>query len=87
VNSQQIFWFIASAFGLWLAVHCPRAAMRQLQSGIARGLDATASEERSYERSSQPIGFWSTIGATFLAGAMGLLFVLYGITMIFGGEA
>ena len=84
MSNEQIFWLFGTAFGLWLAVHCPQAAVREFRAGSARGLDAGASRERSYDRERQPFGFWLTVILTFLAGLMGVIFVAMGIAVMWG---
>ena len=42
------------------------------------------SEERRFDRELQPLGFWFTIFATVLAGAMGAIFAGIGIFRILG---
>ena len=59
-------------FGLVLAIHCPRAAYREYRSGIAEGFDR-------HPRTESPGLFWVTIGFTFMAGVMGLAFIVFGI--------
>ena len=41
-------------------------------------------EERQFDRELQPLGFWFTILATFLAGVMGAIFACIGIYIILG---
>jgi hypothetical protein len=71
-----------AAFGAWLMVHCPRAAIREFRSGIAKGLNPASHLPRDFLRASEPIGFWLTIAGTSLASLMGLFFFVYGIATI-----
>lgn len=64
------------AFGCLLVVHCPRAALREYRSGVARGRSG------DYPRQTMPIHFWATIIATAAAGLFGVSFVLFGIGML-----
>jgi len=78
VSRDQIFWVFGAAFGAWLMIHCPRAAVREYKRGVAEGLNP-------FPRDVDPVGFWVTIVGTFLAGVMGLFFFLFGIVAIFAG--
>jgi hypothetical protein len=69
----------AIGFGLLLAIHCPRAAVREFRNGIAEGGHGT------YSRISNPIAFWVVIATTFAAGIMGVFFVLFGIVLAIYG--
>jgi hypothetical protein len=64
-----------TAFGLWLLWHCPRAAIRELRTGLAEGVFA------DYPRDGDPARFWMTISLTFSAGALGLILALFGLAL------
>jgi hypothetical protein len=64
------------AFGTALAVHCPRAALREFRAGIARDIRI------DHHRIDRPVRFWASIVATFAAGAMGIFFVIFGVVMM-----
>lgn len=76
VVSNSILWALIGAFAGWLMIHCPRAALREYRNGVARGT------RRNFARQVHPTGFWLTIGATFLAGLMGLIFFLLAIAAV-----
>jgi hypothetical protein len=73
MNRDLILPLALIAFGGWMAWHCPRAARRELHAGVAEGLG-------SYRKSDEPLAFWITITLTFAAGALGLLFLIAGVT-------
>jgi hypothetical protein len=79
MSSHTVFWIFGIAFGVWLAVHCPRAAIRELKSGIAVG------RYGEYPRGNRPCYFWTTVVVTFLAGVMGVFFVAFGVAAIATG--
>jgi hypothetical protein len=85
VSKDQIFWIFGAAFGAWLMVHCPRAALREYRNGIAKGLNPATYVQRDFAREVQPIAFWLTIVATVLAGLMGMFFFVFGIASIVMG--
>ena len=72
-------WAFGAAFGAWLMIHCPRAALTEYRNGIAKGLDPRSHNPKDFVRVIQPLGFWLTIVGTFLAGLMGLCFFLISI--------
>jgi hypothetical protein len=79
--SQNIFSALVFIVGgVAFAFHCPRAAVREFRSGTARG--GGFGGVTKYNRSTNPTGFWIVIVGTFLAGAMGLLFVMYGASLL-----
>lgn len=79
MSNQSIVYAIMAAFGAWLMIHCPRAALREYRNGIAKGLDRRSHNPQDFVRVTQPVGFWLTIVGTFLAGLMGLCFFLISI--------
>jgi len=83
MSKDQLIGIFMAAFGGWLMIHCPRAAVREFRSGVAKGLNPATQLQRNFVRQAHPIGFWLTIISTFLAGVMGLFFVLVGILAIF----
>jgi len=85
VSKEQLFGLLMATFGVWLAVHCPRAAIREFRSGLAKGLNPSTHMQRDFAREAEPIGFWLTIVGTFLAGVMGLFFFVFGVATIFVG--
>lgn len=85
MSNQSIVWAIMAAFGAWLMIHCPRAALREYRDGIAKGLDPRSHTAWDFVRVVNPVGFWLTIVATFLAGLMGLCFFLFGIAFFIYG--
>jgi hypothetical protein len=87
MSSESIFWTCGAAFGAWLMIHCPRSALREYRSGIAKGLNPTSHIRQDFVRRRNPVGFWLTIVFTFLAGLMGLGFFLFGIAFIILVEA
>jgi hypothetical protein len=66
-------------------IHCPRAALREYRNGVAKGLNPASHTPRDFARKVDPVGFWLSIAATFLAGLMGLFFFLFGIASIIYG--
>ena len=80
--SHLVFGILMSAFGLWMAIHCPRAAIREYRASIAHGLDTDAKHERYYDRETEPLGFWFTILGTALAGVFGLIFFVVGVSVL-----
>ena len=85
MSRDQIFWVFGAAFGAWLMIHCPRAAVREYRRGVAEGLNPATRTQQDFPRDADPVGFWVTIVGTFLAGVMGLFFFLFGIVAIFAG--
>ena len=85
MSSESIFWMFGAAFGGWLMIHCPRAALKEYRDGAAKGLNPVSHGPLDFTRKAQPLGFWLTIAATFIAGLMGLLFFLFGIAQIIYG--
>jgi hypothetical protein len=82
MSKDHLFGIFASAFGIWLMVHCSRAGIRELRSGVARGLNPVTQVQREFVRKADPVGFWVTIIVTFLAGFMGFFFFAFGIVEI-----
>jgi hypothetical protein len=72
----QIALFLAGGGGL--ALHCARAGVRELRSGIAKGLTGT------YPRSSAPLGFWTVIAGDWIAALLGLVFFCVGVAGLAG---
>jgi len=60
-------------------IHCPLSAWKEYRNGVAKGLDLASHTPRDFAREVHPIRFWLTIIVTFLAGLMGLCFLLVGI--------
>ena len=85
MSNDSIFWAFGAAFGGWLMIHCPRAALREYRDGIAKGFNPVSHAQLDFTRKANPAGFWLTIAATFLAGLMGLFFFLFGIAPIIYG--
>ena len=85
VTKDQLFWIFGAAFGAWLMVHCPRAAIKELRSGTAKGLNPATHISQDFARGAHPVGFWLTIVGTFLAGLIGLFFFVFGIAAIVWG--
>jgi hypothetical protein len=76
VTGGSLVAVFAIAFGGFLAVYCSRAALAEFRSGVARG------RVNSFRRERHPIAFWMTIGATLLAGIIGLAFVVFGVAAL-----
>jgi hypothetical protein len=74
--TDLIFPMLAAIIGAVFAVHCPRAALRELRSGVTKG------RVNQFRRDTAPISFWLSIVATFFAGVLGVLFVILGLAMI-----
>jgi hypothetical protein len=79
MTTDTVIWLSMAALGAVFMFHCPRAAIRELRSGVARG------RYGPYPRESAPVGFWITILATFLAGLMGLSFFTFALVGLFYG--
>ena len=62
-----------------MTIHCPRAALKELKSGVAIGRNG------QYMRHEKPMEFWMTIVATGLAGVLGLFFFVFGVSALFSG--
>ena len=65
--------------GLFFAVHCTRAGLKELRNGVAEA-------GREYVRDEEPIAFWFCIVLTFLAAAMGLFFIANGVKLLIWGN-
>ena len=74
-------------FGAIFAIHCPRAALREFRSGVAKGLNPVTQVQKDFVRAAQPVSFWLTIVGTFLAGIMGLMFFVFGIAALVAVES
>ncbi|TPG13483.1 hypothetical protein EAH87_17335 [Sphingomonas koreensis] len=73
------FGLFASGFGLLLAIHCSRAAWREFSDGIAEGVFG------NYARDRHPVAFWLVVIGTFLAGVMGVFFMVFGVSVFIWG--
>jgi hypothetical protein len=62
--------------GAFLAVYCPRVALREFRAGVAKG------RVNDFRRDAAPISFWLSIAATLFAGVLGVLFLIVGLAMI-----
>ena len=60
------------AFGLWLAIHCFRAAREAHRSGIIRSYPFGSIATRG-----EP-SYWFNLWASYLASFIGVMFTLYG---------
>ena len=62
---------LVTLMGGFFAVHCYRAGLKELRTGIAKG------RFRDYPRGHP--GFWPVIFMTFAASVMGMVFFAYGL--------
>jgi hypothetical protein len=76
VTYGWIVGVMALAFGGFLAVHCPRSAIAEFRSGVAKG------RHNNFSRDHRPVAFWLTILATALAGVMGFCFAVFGLVVL-----
>jgi hypothetical protein len=73
VSRDALTALLILAFGGVLTVHCPRAALREVRDGVARG------RKGDYPRGTMPVHFWTTIVVTAAAGLLGIIFMTFAI--------
>jgi hypothetical protein len=73
VTRDGITALLILAFGGVLTFHCPRAALREVREGVARG------RKGDYPRATMPVHFWTTIVMTAAAGLLGIIFMTFAI--------
>ncbi|GGB41575.1 hypothetical protein GCM10011380_33820 [Sphingomonas metalli] len=73
MSRETVTALLIVAFGLALVAHCPRAALREMRSGVAKG------RRGDYARATMPYRFWSVIFGTVAAGVLGAVFMLLGV--------